>query len=75
MLNGDTSILATAINMALAQEKAAANAKRCFRRAIVSRGISDCDREEAMYHLAIQFIDEGTAAVSAPTFEAGDRGR
>lgn len=36
-----------------------ANAKRMFRRAITSRDISQFGREEAMYHLAVQFIDEG----------------
>jgi hypothetical protein len=29
-----------------------------FRRAIASRDISQYRREEAMYHLAVQFIDE-----------------
>jgi TPR repeat protein len=46
--------------------KNAANAKRMFRRAITSREISQWGREEAMYHLAIQFIDEGKKRLAFP---------
>jgi TPR repeat protein len=46
--------------------KNAANAKRMFRRAIASRNISQYGREEAMYHLAVQFIDEGKLRLALP---------
>jgi TPR repeat protein len=46
--------------------KDAANAKRMFRRAIASRNISQYAREEAMYHLAVQFIDEGKLRLALP---------
>jgi uncharacterized protein len=42
--------------------KNAASAKRMFRRALVSKNITQYGREEAMYHLALQFIDEGKHA-------------
>ena len=43
-----------------------ANAKRLFRRAILSKDISQNGREEAMYHLAVQFIDEGRPQLAIP---------
>jgi TPR repeat protein len=43
-----------------------ANAKRLFRRAIKSKDISQYGREEAMYHLAVQFIDEGKRQIAIP---------
>jgi len=46
--------------------KNAANAKRMFRRAIASRDISQYGREEGMYHLAVQFIDEGKRQLAFP---------
>jgi hypothetical protein len=45
---------------------AMATAKRMFRRAIASRNISQYGREEAMYHLALQFIDEGKLRLALP---------
>jgi TPR repeat protein len=46
--------------------KNTANAKRLFRRAIASKDISQYGREEAMYHLAVQFIDEGKLQLALP---------
>jgi TPR repeat protein len=46
--------------------KSTANAKRMFRRAIASKDISQYGREEAMYHLAVQFIDEGKRRFAVP---------
>jgi TPR repeat protein len=46
--------------------KNTANAKRMFRRAIASRDITKYGREEAMYHLALQFIDEGKPHFAFP---------
>jgi hypothetical protein len=37
-----------------------------FRRAIVSKYISQYAREEAMYHLAVQLIDEGKRLFAIP---------
>ena len=41
-------------------------AKRLFRRAIASRNISQYGREDAMYHLAVQLIDEGQVRLALP---------
>jgi TPR repeat protein len=41
-------------------------AKRMFKRAIASRDISQYGREEAMYHLALQLIDEGRKRLAIP---------
>jgi uncharacterized protein len=46
--------------------KNTANAKRVFRNAIVSKDITQYGREEAMYHLAIQYIDEGKRKLAFP---------
>lgn len=46
--------------------KNTANAKRLFRRAILSKDISQYGREEAMYHLAVQYIDEGMRESAFP---------
>ena len=46
--------------------KNTANAKRFFKRAIESKDISQYGREEAMYHLAVQFIDEGKRQIAIP---------
>jgi len=58
------SMLATAINTALARERNTAKCrKRMFQtRDLRSRDISLYGRDEAMYHLAVQFIDEGKAS-------------
>ena len=42
------------------------NAKRMFRRGIASKDISQYGREEAMYQLAVQFIDEGKRQLVLP---------
>jgi hypothetical protein len=60
------SMLATAIKYGIGTGKNSANAKRMFRRAIGSGNITDYGREEAMYHLAIQFIDEGRLWLAIP---------
>jgi TPR repeat protein len=41
-------------------------AKRMFRRAVASKDISQYGREEAMYHLALQLIDEGRNPLAIP---------
>jgi TPR repeat protein len=46
--------------------KNAAKAKRMFGRAIASKDISEYGREEAMYHLAVQYIDEGKRKFAFP---------
>jgi len=46
--------------------KNATNAKRLFRCAIASKNISQYCREEAMYHLAVQLIDEGNRQFAIP---------
>jgi TPR repeat protein len=46
--------------------KNAANAKDMFRYALASRNTSQYGREAAMYHLALQFIDEGRKAQAIP---------
>jgi hypothetical protein len=50
----------------ISTRKNAANAKRMFRRAIKSRDITQLGREEAMYHLAVQCIDEGKRQLAFP---------
>jgi len=47
-------------------KKNTAYATRMFRRAIVSKDISQYAREEAMYHLAVQLIDEGKRQFAIP---------
>jgi TPR repeat protein len=49
--------------------KNTANAKRLFRRAIASKDITPYGREAAMYHLALQFIDEGKPDLALPLFK------
>ncbi len=41
-------------------------ARHMFRRALTSRDISDLGREEAMYHLAVSFVDEGNIRLALP---------
>jgi len=50
----------------LGTRKDVAGAQRMFRRAIASRDISQYGREEAMYHLAVHFIDEGQLRLALP---------
>ena len=46
-----------------------ARAKRVFKRAISSTCISQSGREAAMYHLALQFVDEGRQSLAIPLLE------
>jgi len=41
-------------------------ARRMFRRALTSRAISESGREEAMYHLAVSFVDDGKIRLALP---------
>jgi TPR repeat protein len=50
----------------LGTRKSRANAKGLFRRAIASKDITQYGREAAMYHLALQFIDEGKPNLASP---------
>jgi TPR repeat protein len=60
MYDGDAAVdVGYCYQYGIGARKNAANAKRMFRRAIASRNVSQYGREEAMYHLALQFIDEG----------------
>jgi TPR repeat protein len=60
MCDGDAAVdVGYCYQYGIGARKNAANAKRMFRRAIASRNISQYGREAAMYHLALQFIDEG----------------
>lgn len=60
MRDGDAAVdVGYCYQYGIGTRRDAANAKRMFRRAIASRDISQSGREEAMYHLAVQFIDEG----------------
>jgi TPR repeat protein len=60
MRDGDAAVdVGYCYQYGMGTRKSAANSKRMFRRAIASRDISQYGREEAMYHLAVQFIDEG----------------
>jgi TPR repeat protein len=42
------------------------SAKRMLRRAVASKNITQYGREAAMYHLALQFIDEGRKRLAIP---------
>jgi hypothetical protein len=53
--------------------KNAANAKRMFRRAIGSDNITANGREAALYHLALQFVDEGKAPAGNSSIGTGRR--
>jgi uncharacterized protein len=58
MRDGDAAVdVGYCYQYGIGTRKNAADAKRMFRRAIASRDISQYGREEAMYHLAVQFID------------------
>lgn len=60
MCDGDAAVdVGYCYQYGIGTRKNSANAKRMFRGAIASRDISQYGREEAMYHLAVQFIDEG----------------
>jgi uncharacterized protein len=67
MRDGDAAVdVGNCYQYGIGTRKSAANAKRMFRRAIASRDISQYGREEAMYHLAVQFIDEGKRRSAFP---------
>lgn len=67
MRDGDAAVdVGYCYQYGIGTRKNAANAKRMFRRAIASKNISKYGREEAMYHLAVQFIDEGKRQLAYP---------
>jgi TPR repeat protein len=67
MRDGDAAVnVGYCYQYGIGTRKYAAIAKRMFRRAIASRDISQFGREEAMYHLAVQFIDEGKRQLAFP---------
>lgn len=67
MRDGDAAVdVGYCYQYGIGTRKNTANAKRLFRRAIVSKDISQYGREEAMYHLAVQFIDEGKPQFAIP---------
>jgi TPR repeat protein len=67
MRDGDAAVdVGYCYQYGIGTRKNAADAKRMFRRAIASRDISQYGREEAMYHLAVQFIDEGRRRLALP---------
>jgi TPR repeat protein len=67
MRDGDAAVdVGYCYQYGIGTSKNAANAKRMFRRAIAFRNISQYGREEAMYHLAVQFIDEGKRQLAFP---------
>ena len=60
MRDGDAAVdVGYCYQYGIGTRKNTPNAKRMFRRAIASRDITQYGREAAMYHLALQFIDEG----------------
>jgi TPR repeat protein len=60
MCDGDAAVdVGYCYQYGIGARKNAADAKRMFKRAIASRNISQYGREEAMYHLALQFINDG----------------
>jgi TPR repeat protein len=67
MSDGDAAVsVGYCYQYGIGTKKNAANSKRIFRRAIASKDISPHRREEAMYHLAVQLIDEGTRQFAIP---------
>jgi TPR repeat protein len=67
MRDGDAAVdVGYCYQYGIGTRKNAANAKRMFRRAIASNEISQYGREEAMYHLAVQFIDKGNRRLAFP---------
>jgi TPR repeat protein len=60
MHDGDAAVdVGYCYQYGIGTRRAPVHAKRMFRRAIASKYISQHGREAAMYHLALQFIDEG----------------
>jgi len=67
MRDGDAAVdVGYCYQYGIGTRKNAANAKRLFRRALVSKNITQHGREEAMYHLAVQFLDEGKRQFAVP---------
>ena len=67
MRDGDAAVdVGYCYQYGIGTRKNTANAKRLFRRAIMSKEVSQHGREEAMYHLAVQFIDEGNREFAIP---------
>jgi TPR repeat protein len=67
MRNGDAAVdVGYCFQYGIGTRKNTANAKRLFRRAIASKDITQHGREAAMYHLALQFIDEGKPNLALP---------
>lgn len=67
MRDGDAAVdVGYCYQYGIGARKNTAMAKRFLRRAIVSKDISQYGREEAMYHLAVQYIDEGKRQFAIP---------
>ena len=67
MRGGDAAVdVGYCYQYGIGTRKNTANAERMFRRAIASKDISQYGREEAMYHLAVQFMDEGKRQLAFP---------
>jgi TPR repeat protein len=67
MKDGDAAVdVGYCYQYGIGTRRDAACAKRMFRRAIESRNISQYGREEAMYHFALQLIDEGRRPLAIP---------
>lgn len=67
MRDGDAAVdVGYCYKYGIGTRKNTANAKRMFKRAIASKDISQYGREEAMYHLAVQFIDEENRQFAFP---------
>jgi len=72
MRDGDAAVdVGYCYQYGIGTTKNTANAKRLFKRALVSKDITRYGREEAMYHLAVQFIDEGKRKFAFPLLERG----
>jgi TPR repeat protein len=70
MHDGDAAVdVGYGYQYGIGTRKNAANAKRMYRHAIAAKDISQFGREEAMYHLALQFIDEGKRWLAFPLLQ------
>jgi TPR repeat protein len=67
MCDGDAAVdVGYCYQYGIGTRKNTAYAKRIFRRAIASNDITQYGREAAMYHFAIQFVDEGKSDLALP---------
>ncbi len=67
MRDGDAAVdVGYCYQYGIGTRKNAAKAKRRFRRAIASKDITQVGREAAMYHLALQYVDEGKLRYALP---------